>query len=220
MISSNKFDVFPSYLQGLAGERQTLKNINAFISQIRWEDLIVRPKNNGSNSSFYDFYLPDQVKTELKKIQLEIGSPRHLTDLLSEFAGWDLSKRFVNIGVDMGGRVDISDDGIPKWMRQKGLGCKMYRAVLQHEPYLMSMEEKLYENGKLLWSSLMNSRLFYVFFTDIHGYLFPVDKSPDAILEVLTHEVDIRGIKVLMDEDFMLKHREIVLNSGLAPFIV
>lgn len=229
MIDDNTFNNFDFYLNGIVAEKQQLQNIkdkkrelDEMIKEMTWQDLQVEvlPKNGNSNN--YEINFNKKIISKIDEIQNIYESFNHLEGVGQEilFQGEQLSMDCsVQVGT-LNNRIDINEDGIPRSIRGLGLGCKIYRAILEKEDYLTSLDHNLSSHGKMLWNSLRKNELFYTFYHRTRAFCFSSDKDPVTIIQILEENISPENFnQVLWDADFVEKHRSLILNSSLASLL-
>lgn len=229
MIDDNSFNNFDFYLNGIVDEKQQLqtikdkkKELDEMIKELPWQDLEVEVLQKNGNSNCYVVHFNKKTLDKIKEIKDIYENFKHLEDVGQEilFQGERLS---MNCSVQVGtlnNRIDMSDDGIPRSIRGLGLGCKIYRALLDKENYLTSEERSLSSHGKMLWNSLRRNNMFYTFYHRTRAFCFSSDKDAITIIQILEENISPESFnQVLWDNDFVEKHRSLILNSSLASLL-
>lgn len=229
MIDDNNFNSFNFYLNGIVDEKQQLqtikdkkKELDEMIKEMPWQDLEVDVLQKNGNSNCYEVNFNKTILDKIDEIKEIYENFKHLEGVGQEilFQGERLSMDCsVQVGT-LNNRVDISDDGIPRSIRGLGLGCKIYRAILAKEEYLTSEDHNLSSHGKMLWNSLRRNNMFYTFYHRTRAFCFSSDKNPKTIIDILEKNINPDNFnQVLWDNDFVEKHRSLILNSSLEPLL-
>jgi hypothetical protein len=229
MIDDNSFNNFDFYLNGIVDEKKQLQiikrkkeELDEMIKEMTWQDLVVEKLNKNGNSNNYEINFNKKIAGRIEEIKNLYETFNHLEDVGQEilFQGEQLSMDCsVQVGT-LNNRIDISGDGIPRSIRGLGLGCKIYRAILEKEDYLTSSDHNLSSHGKMLWNSLRRSDLFYTFYHRTRAFCFSSDKEPKEIIQILIDNISPENFnQMLWDNDFVEKNRSLILNSSLAPLL-
>lgn len=229
MIDDINFNNFDFYLNGLVDEKEQLQiikrkkeELDKMITEMSWQDIDVVSLPKSGNSNSYEINFKKKILKKVNEIIDIYESFTHLEGVGQEilFQGEQLSMDCsIQVGT-LNNRIDISSDGIPRSIRNLGLGCKIYRAVLEKEDYLTSSDHNLSSYGKMLWNSLRKSALFYTFYHRTRAFCFSSDKNPEAIIKILEQNINPANFnQVLWDNDFIEKYRSLVQNSSLAPLL-
>lgn len=124
------------------------------IQNIRWEDLIFKPRSGDGNH--YDVYFPKDIEKKLKDAY-------KITKKYVDYTDHEMDKRFyefinnlpnhkINIYMEENRNRTHFPDGVPNWMLGLGVGIKVYRKLLSIVGFFQSSEgassdvQKLYSN--------------------------------------------------------------------------
>lgn len=229
MIDDNSFNNFDFYLNGIVDEKKQLQIIKSkkeeldkMITEMPWQDIVVVTSKQNGNSNCYEINFNKKIENKINEIQNIYENFNHLEGVGQEilFQGEQLSMDCsIQIGT-LNNRVDIGGDGIPRSIRGLGLGCKMYRAILEKEEFLTSCDYELSSHGKMLWNSLRRSNLFYTFYHRTRAFCFSSDKDPKIIIQILENNINPENFnQLLWDKDFVEKNRSLIQNSSLATLL-
>lgn len=229
MINDKSFNDFDFYLKGIVDEKSTIRKIHekkqqliVLIKNCRWQDLKVEPNPpNGSNTKSYVVGFKDDIAQKVSEIENSYNSLNHLNRVGHEilFEGDELSMNCTIQISKLDNRIDICNDGIPRSIRKLGLGCKIYRAILEFEDFITSRDSQLSDFGKILWNSLRRNIMFYTFYTEYHAYCFASDKSSSEIIRTLEKELATEQGNVLWDEDFLKINKREIEQSSLKSLL-
>lgn len=229
MIDDNSFNSFDFYLNGIVDEKQQFQTIkdkkeelDKMIKEMPWQDLEVEELLKNGNSNCYEVNFNKIILDKIDEIADIYENFKHLESVGQEilFQGEQLSMDCsVQVGT-LNNRVDISGDGIPRSIRGLGLGCKIYRAILEKEDYLTSEERSLSSHGKMLWNSLRRNDMFYTFYHRTRAFCFSSDKDPKTIIQILEKNIDPLCVnQVLWDNNFVKKYRSLIQKSKLISLL-
>ncbi|MBE8723382.1 hypothetical protein [Flavobacterium hungaricum] len=229
MIDDNSFNDFDFYLNGIVTEKEQLPTINrlkdeldVMIRDMTWQNLVVTENSKQGSIKSYKIGFDARIKNKIEEIQQIYQNLNHLNVVGHEilFRGDHLHME-CSIQVNtLSNRIDIVGEGIPRSIRGLGLGCKIYRAILDHEEYLTSKEEGLFGNGKILWNSLRRNPLFYTFYYNTRAFCFAADKNPQEIIQILEDQINHHIItNILWDNDFVREYRPLIEQSNLRSLL-
>lgn len=229
MIDDNSFNNFDFYLNGIVDENEKLKEIierknqlDKKIKEITWEDLVVEFTECNGNLDCYEVDFNKGILEEIEQIKNIYENLEHLEDVGHEilFQGDHLSTDITIQISQLNNRIDMTGDGIPRAFRNLGLGCKIYRAILEKVDYISSEDHNLSSHGKLLWNSLRKNEMFYTFYHRNRAFCFASDKDPNVIIRILEENINPDYInQILWDIDFVEKHRSLIQKSRLADLL-
>ncbi|TKC62418.1 hypothetical protein FBD94_09370 [Pedobacter hiemivivus] len=220
MIKQITFDAFDFYLNGVEHDKQRLialkieqNNLFAVLKKLNWQDLKVLPKpEDRSNSMCFEVQFEQRHIDVINELKNTYSNLRYLEDVgLENFFEGDILATSYDIQIGkLDYRIHISD--IAKSFRRLGLGCKIYRAILEYTDYITSEERQLSGYGKLIWNSL-----FFTFYTERRAFCFASDKDGAQILKVLEEKINPEYIdNMLWDEDFVERFKPLIMKSKLA----
>lgn len=229
MIDDNSFNNFNFYLNGIVNEKVLINEIierkdklEKKIKDISWKDLVVEFSHNNGNIDCYEVDFQEDILQEITEIKSIYENFQHLEDVGHEilFQGDHLSTDITIQICQLNNRIDMTGDGIPRAFRNLGLGCKIYRAILEKVDYISSEDHNLSSHGKLLWNSLRKNEMFYTFYHQTRAFCFASDKDPNVIIRILEENINPDYInQILWDIDFVEKHRSLIQKSRLADLL-
>lgn len=227
MISDEKFNSFDFYLKGIVDEKEQLKQLKTeiitLIKNIQWQELELEIDDCDEPFSIeVDFN--NCIKYKISEIASRYNSLKHLKDVgrqilyEGEISSLDLK---CSLTVKKN-RIDMSGFGIPILFRGLGLGCKIYRAVLEKckIDFVCSRNYDLSGYGRLVWQSLRKDDTVYTFFHKNAGFCFASDKDSAKIISILEKEINANDVeKVLCDEGFYYNNLDLIKKSSLASIL-
>jgi hypothetical protein len=227
MIDQCTFDEFNFYLSGIENEKIKLSELQieqeqlfSELKNISWQQLRVEAKpRDGSNTISFTVTFEQAFLDRIGKLHKSYSQLKHLSDV-GEDNLFKSSNYATSCQIQLcafSNRIDMSGCGIARSFRQLGLGCKIYRAMLEHADFLSSEDRNLSGYGKLIWNSMKNSNLFYTFYTSEKAFCFSADKKGEEILAILERNIDPVFIHALLwDKDFLKKFTPLIRESKLA----
>ena len=227
MITDNDFNNFDFYLKGIVDEKKILKEIQnetidfiELIKNINWDELTIEEDENNSNTTFYEIRFSEEIENKIENIKEKINRLNHLKQVGENILyGGDIHSFVIRIQVSkINKRIDISGDGIPISIRGLNLGWKLYRAIIEKEEYIITLNKDLSGFGKLLWNSLRNNENLVTFFHENGGFCFSMETQPNRIIKILENETKYFE-NLLFDNTFLEKNNALINSSELKRFI-
>lgn len=229
MISNNKFNNFNFYLTGFVEEKKLLADLisrviilKEQIKNISWTQLVLKEEEpNESMTHYFEVRLTEDIQEEIIAIDSIYQEFSHLKSVGENclYGSENNSEYCFRVQISkIDNRIDISGDGIAPGFRKLGLGCKLYRKMLDKFDFICSEDRNLSAYGKLVWNSMRKNEMFYTFYTPVKAYSFTSEKPVIEILNILTVETKYVNL-FLWDDNFLEQNRELIMNSDMKRFI-
>ena len=188
------------------------------IQNIRWEDLILKPRRN--DKVHFDVYFPKDIEKKLKEsfkfkkkdtMHGQSKWDKRFYDFISDNVN---SKHNINIYMEENRNRTHFPDGVPNWMLGLGVGLKVYRKLLSIVGFFQSSEgasadvQKLYSN--LIQRSDVNCAL-----TKERSLLIDASLDKERKLKILGEFI----LEQYEDKAFKGKvtlNKQIVIDSSLS----
>lgn len=189
--------------------RKNIQNLN--YDQIRYDR-----RKDGYIIQIVVFYNPI-IRANINDIReciLEFGE---YSDLLNDKIFRDGTHDFnleIDIRTNILNKIDIINE-LPIFMKGLGLGKKIYKKLIKDFGYISSTGGKYSDESSMVWHSLSEDKEIYTFVSNDDNIIsFFNDVDYEIIMEKL--EIFFKdSTKIIVDDDFIEKYREMLEESFL-----